>query len=250
MSKPTNKLTWVKAQLGEDSNWWASEISDPIHWDVDGLGIIDPKQFQYMMELLDPLSDYGLKTELIEDAFYSFGIENFDKKEQIIHLKRIQDSILDSDELIFALPDVLDDDKGPYADFIDHITRLRIKLLNDLIDFSSKLTIEELEEDIRETQNQDFMEGRASHYFNEIVAILEYVPAGFVLDSDDEDDAGDDCSVDDELANVIPDSDVSDEGDEPLLADDTMKWDEDEEDASMGTFEEPTSPPDEEADPA
>lgn len=250
MSKPTNKLTWVKARLGEDSNWWASEISDPIHWDVDGLGIIDPKQFQYMMELLDPLSEYGLKTEMIEDAFYSFGIENFDKKEQIIHLKRIQDSILDSDELIFALPDVLDDDKGPYADFIDHITRLRIKLLNDLIDFSSKLTIEELEEDIRETQNQDFMEGRASHYFNEIVAILEYVPAGFVLDSDDEDDADDDGSVDDELANVIPDSDVSDEGDEPLLADDTMKWDEDEEDASMGAFEEPTSPPDEEADPA
>ena len=159
MSKPTNKLTWVKARLGEDSNWWASEISDPIHWDVDGLGIVDPKQFQYMMELMDPLSDYGLKTELIEDAFYSFGIENFDKKEQIIHLKRIQDSILDSDELIFALPDVLDDDKGPYADFIDHITRLRIKLLNDLIDFSSKLTIEELEEDIRETQNQDFMRG-------------------------------------------------------------------------------------------
>lgn len=249
MSKPTNKLTWVKARLGEDSNWWASEISDPIHWDVDGLGIIDPKQFQHMMELLDPLSDYGLKTELIEDAFYSFGIENFDKKEQIIHLKRIQDSILDSDELIFALPDVLDDDKGPYADFIDHITRLRIKLLNDLIDFSSKLTIEELEEDIRETQNQDFMEGRASHYFNEIVAILEYVPAGFVLDSDDENDAGDDGSVDDELANVIPDSDVSEDGDETLLADDTMKWDEDEEDASTGAFEETTSPPDEEADP-
>ena len=81
MSKPTNKLTWVKARLGEDSNWWASEISDPIHWDVDGLGIVDPKQFQYMMELLDPLSDYGLKTELIEDAFYSFGIKNFSMQE-------------------------------------------------------------------------------------------------------------------------------------------------------------------------
>ena len=244
MSKPTNKLTWVKARLGEDSNWWASEISDPIHWDVDGLGIVDPKQFQYMMELLDPLSDYGLKTELIEDAFYSFGIENFDKKEQIIHLKRIQDSILDSDELIFALPDVLDDDKGPYADFIDHITRLRIKLLNDLIDFSAKLTIEELEEDIREAQNQDFMEGRASHYFNEIVAILEYVPAGFVLDSDE--DAEIESSDEDELADVIPDSDVSDEGDETLLADETMKWDEDEEDTSTAVFEETTSPPDDE----
>ena len=174
--------------------------------------------------------------------------KTFDKEEQIIHLKRIQDSILDSDELIFALPDVLDDDKGPYADFIDHITRLRIKLLNDLIDFSSKLTIEELEEDIRETQNQDFMEGRASHYFNEIVAILEYVPAGFVLDSDE--DADEESSDEDDLADVIPDNDVSGEGDETLLADETMKWDEDEEDTSMGDYEETTSPPDGKADPA
>jgi hypothetical protein len=127
---------------------------------------------------------------------------------------------------------------------------LRIKLLNDLIDFSSKLTIEELEEDIREAQNQDFMEGRASHYFNEIVAILEYVPAGFVLDADDEDDANEESSVDDELADVIPDADVSEEGDETLLADETMKWDEDEEDDSTGSYEETTSPPEDETNPA
>ena len=87
MSKPTTKLTWCKARLGEDMNWWIHEISDPVHWDVDGLGIIDPRQFQYLIDLLEPLSDYGLQNELVDNAFYSFGIDNVEKDKAIL-LKR------------------------------------------------------------------------------------------------------------------------------------------------------------------
>lgn len=238
MPNPTTKLTWCKARFGDDMNWWIDEISDPVHWDVDGLGIIDPRQFQHIVELMEPLQDYGLQNELVDDAFYSFGIDKVEKDKTVV-LKRVEDSILESEEQLFALPDVLDDDKGPYADFLDHITRLRIKMLNDLIDFSQSLTIEELEEDIREKQNVDFMEGRASHFFTELTAILEYVPEGFALDEDEEEESK---SADEKLEKDL-DEIQTDEPDEKIEEDETMKWDEEEEEEEE--FEEPTSPPDE-----
>ena len=54
MPNTSLKLTWCKARIGEDMNWWVKETSDPIHWEIDGLGIIDPRQFQYLLDLLEP----------------------------------------------------------------------------------------------------------------------------------------------------------------------------------------------------
>jgi AAA ATPase containing von Willebrand factor type A (vWA) domain len=224
-------------------NWWVSEISDPIHWDVDGLGIIDPRQFQYVLELIEPLSDYGLQTDIVEDAFYTFGIDNIEADKSVL-LKRVKDSILESEEQLFALPDVMDEEKGPYADLLDHITRLRVKMLNDLIDFSQNLTVEELEEDIREQQNSDFIEGRATHFFTELTSILEYVPDGFELDSDDENSGP--KSEDEELEKDLADVGADDDVDENIEADETMKWDEEEEEEE--DYEETTAPPDEDED--
>jgi hypothetical protein len=221
-------------------NWWVQEISDPIHWDIDGLGIIDPRQFQYILDLLEPLGDYGLQNELVEEAFYPFTTDEVEKDKSVV-LKRIQDSILENEEQLFALPNVMDEEKGPYADLIDHITKLRVKLLNDLIDFSQSFTIEELEEEIREAQNSDFMEGRASHFFSEMTAILEYVPEGFELD--DEESSGP-KSEDEELEEEL--SDVEADTSETIEADDTMKWEEEEEEEEV-QYEEQTTPPDEDA---
>lgn len=240
MANTTSKLTWCKARIGDDMNWWVQEISDPIHWDIDGLGIIDPRQFQYILDLLEPLGDYGLQNELVEEAFYPFTIDEVEKDKSVV-LKRIQDSILENEEQLFALPNVMDEEKGPYADLIDHITKLRVKLLNDLIDFSQSFTIEELEEEIRETQNSDFMEGRASHFFSEMTAILEYVPEGFELD--DEESSGP-KSEDEELEEEL--SDVEADTSETIEADDTMKWEEEEEEEEV-QYEEQTTPPDEDA---
>ena len=238
MSKPTNKLTWCKARLGEDMNWWIHEISDSVHWDADGLGIIDPRQFQYIIDLLEPLSDYGLQNELVDDAFYSFGIDKVEKDKTVL-LKRVQDSILESEDPLFALPDVLDEEKGPYADLLDHITKLRVKMLNDLIDFSQNLTVEELEEEIREAQNADFLEGRVSHFFSELTAILEYIPEGFELDDYDESKPK---SEDEELEKDLADVDAV--TDEKIEEDETMKWEEEEEEEADEDYEETTAPPD------
>lgn len=233
MPNTSAKLTWCKACIGEDMNWWVKEVSDPVHWEIDGLGIIDPRQFQYLLDLLEPLNEYGLQTNIVEEAFYPFGIEKVDK-DKVVLLKRVSDSILQSEDSLFALPNVMDEEKGPFADFLDHITRLRVKMLNDSIDFAQKLTIEELEEEIRESQNDAFLEGRVTHFFTEVTTILEYVPEGFELDGDEIKLAK---TEDEELEKDLADVDESTDSDEKLEKDETMKWDEDEdEDEEEGNF--------------
>jgi hypothetical protein len=202
-------------------NWWATEVSNPIHWDVDGLGVIDPRQISYILEQCDSLREYGFDADVIDDAFCSMKIESEGKKEQV-RLAFTKDSLLEDDNSHFALPDIIDEEKGPYADFLDHITRFRVKMLNDLIEFDQNLTVDELEDEIRERQNQDFMEGKAVHPFQEIVSILEYVPQGYELDDDEPTQKADGDDIDE-----IPDF-VEDES-EKLEEDETMRWDEDEE---------------------
>lgn len=220
MSQANPKLNWCIARLGSDLNWWVEEISDDIHWDVDGLGIIDPRQIAYIMDLLEPLQEYNLDPQLFENAFFGFAIDK-EVKEGFVRLVRTKGSLLEADEPLFALPDVIDEEKGPYADFINHVTRLRVKLLNDLIDFAQNLTIEELEEEIREQQNSDLLEGRATHFFQEITSILEYVPEGYELEGEEDvKTSSEEDAVEEEF------SDIDSEEDEKIEEDDTMKWDE------------------------
>ncbi len=219
MSQANPKLNWCIVRLGADVNWWVREISDDIHWDVDGLGIIDPRQIAHIIDLLEPLQEYHLDPQIFENAFFGFEIDR-EIEEGVVRLVRTKGSFLGTDEPVFALPDVIDDEKGPYADFIDHITRLRVRMLNDLIDFSRNLTVDELEEEIREQQNSDLLEGRATHFFHEITSILEYVPEGYELEADDEIAA---ASEEDAVEEDFSDIDSSDES---IEEDDTMRWDE------------------------
>src|SRR5690606_38521566 len=83
-----------------------------------------------------------------------------------VRLAKTKQPLLESEEKLFALPDVIDEENGPYADLLDHITRLRVKLLNDLLDFEEKLTVDEVEDQLREAQNSDFIDGKAAHLFH------------------------------------------------------------------------------------
>ncbi|MEM0965942.1 MAG: hypothetical protein AAGJ81_07335 [Verrucomicrobiota bacterium] len=224
MSQANPKLNWCIARLGKDLNWWVQEISDDIHWDVDGLGIIDPRQIAHVIDLLEPLQEYNLDPQLFENAFFGFSIDK-EVKEGQVRLIRMRTSLLEADEPVFALPDVIDEEKGPYADFIDHITRLRVRMLNDLIEFSQNLTVEELEEEIREQQNSDLLEGRATHSFQELTSILEYVPEGYELEADEETKSS---SEEEAVKDGFDELESSEE--ESIEEDDTMRWDEEEED--------------------
>lgn len=217
MAKGTLQLEWCVVRLGEDHNWWVTEVSDPVHWDVDGLSIIDPRQVDHIIELIDPLREYGFDSDLFERAFIPFRIAK-DLGKGRVRLARTKQPLLESEEKLFALPDIIDEENGPYADFLDHITRLRVKQLNDLLDFEEKLTIDEVEDQLREAQNNDYIEGKAVHLFTEITAILDFMPAGH---GDDDEEAEKDPEEDD-----LPD--VEEEEDEKMKNDASLKWDEDE----------------------
>ena len=221
-------------------NWWVIEVSESIPWDLDSLGIIDPRQWSFLVDLLDPLREYGLDVDIVEEAFIPYSIDK-DLGDQKIRLVKSAESVLESDEILFILPDVMDDDEtGPYADFLDHITTLRVKLLNDLIDFEKKMSISQLEEDLRYELSNQFFEGKNLHYFSEITSILDYTPAGYSLEDDDDDGDEKSNDEDEEIVEDIPDLD---ETDEVIPEDDTMKWDEEDEEED-DDLEEVSGPPD------
>ena len=222
MAKGTPQLEWCIVRLGEDHNWWVDEVSDPVHWDVDGLSIIDPRQVDHIIELIEPLREYGFEPDVFERAFISFRIAK-DLGKGRVRLARTKEPLLESDEKLFALPDVIDEENGPYADFLDHLTRLRVKLLNDLFDFEEKLTIDEVEDQIREQENSDFIEGKAVHLFNEILAILDFMPAGYGDDEEETERKRPAAEEDDDLPEI------EEEEDERMKNDTSLKWDEDEE---------------------
>ena len=221
MAKAISILDWCVVRLGDDNNWWVVETSDPVRWDVDGLSIIDPRQVQHLIELVEPLRDYGFDQDAFESAFIPFRIDK-DLGNGKVRLKRMKESLFESDEKLFALADILDEENGPYADLLDHLTRGRVKMLNDLFNFESKLSVDEVEDEIREDQNSNFIQGQAVHTFDELTAILDYMPAGY--DTDEEAPAK---GIEDEEDDDLPELDEEEE--EKLKNDESLKWDEEEE---------------------
>ena len=221
MAKATSTLSWCNVRLGDDHNWWVNETSDPVRWDVDGLSIIDPRQVTHLIELVEPLRDYGFDQEMFDAGFIPYRNQK-DPGSGKVPLKRVKESIVESDDKLFALADTLDEENGPYADLLDHLTRCRVKMLNDLFKFESKLSVDEVEDEIREEQNTQFIEGKAVHTFEELTAILDFMPAGY--DADDEAPAKD---AEDEADDAdLPEIDADEE--EKLKNDESLKWDDDE----------------------
>ena len=221
MAKATSTLDWCIVRLGDDHNWWVAETSDPVRWDVDGLSIVDPRQLAHLIELVDPVRDYGFDQDVFESAFIRFRIDK-DLGEGKVRLKRVKDSLFDSEDKLFVLADVLDEENGPYADLLDHLTRCRVKLLNDLFAFEAKLSVDEVEDELREEQNSHFIQGKAVHTFEELTSILDYMPAGY--DTDDEAPAK---GAEDESDVDLPELEEAEE--EKLKNDESLKWDDEEE---------------------
>ena len=188
---------------------------------MDGLSIVDPRQLAHLIELVDPVRDYGFDQDVFESAFIRFRIDK-DLGEGKVRLKRVKDSLFDSEDKLFVLADVLDEENGPYSDLLDHLTRCRVKLLNDLFAFEAKLSVDEVEDELREEQNSHFIQGKAVHTFEELTSILDYMPAGY--DTDDEAPAK---GAEDESDVDLPELEEAEE--EKLKNDESLKWDEEEE---------------------
>lgn len=108
-------------------------------------------------------------------------------------------------------------------------------MLNDLFDFEQPLSVDEVEDELREARNVDFMEGKAVHVFTEITAILDYMPAGW--ESEEEEEGVRPAAKEDQLDDAdLPALDEAEE--ERLKNDQSLKWDEDEEEPDGDETEE------------
>jgi len=227
MKKTGPSLDWCVVRLGNDENWWVESISDKENWDVEDLGIIDPKQFLHINELIDSMTEFGLDSQLVDEAFFTFEIAE-EVKGGMIKLVRVRDSLLKAEDMLFALPDVLDEEKGPYADFLNHISSVRVSMLNELIEFTEPYTQEEMEEVLAEKENNDFLEAKRSHFSEELLSILEFVPEGFAIDSDLEEDSENSSKKEEDYSDLETGLvEVSDK-EEKLLPDEDLKWEEEE----------------------
>ena len=110
MAKSAPQLEWCIVRLGDDHNWWVEEVSDAVRWDVDGLSIIDPRQVQHIIELVEPLRDYAFEQDLMERAFFPFRIEK-DLGGGRVRLARVKDSLFESEDKLFAPYQVFEFDK-------------------------------------------------------------------------------------------------------------------------------------------
>jgi hypothetical protein len=182
---------------------------------------------------MDPLREYGLSNEVLEAAFVPFQAQDIEK-DQTVRLVRVAEHILDCEEQLFALPNVKDGDKGAYADFLEHVMRLRVKLINDTIKLEQKLTVEDVDEQLSELRNQALIEGRDIHPFEEITDILEFVPLGHEVPGDDDDD--DKPARAQTAAEDIADLPDVEEVDKDMEK--SLRWDDEDEPAEEGASEE------------
>ncbi|MDR3316715.1 MAG: hypothetical protein LBS68_01385 [Puniceicoccales bacterium] len=196
------RVKWCVVVLDANFNWWVEESNwIPEYVDEDDISILDPRQIEYVFDLLEPLREFGLQCSVVERAFLLFTIDR-DLGDGRIRLLEVQEKIGESEEKLFALPNIFNEAYGGYAEFLDHISFLRIKYLNSVHRFTQQLTVAELEEEVRESAGVAAGEG-SMHLFQEVAGILEYCPAGF-SDEDPGDEGGDD-GKEHAMANGDPD---------------------------------------------
>jgi hypothetical protein len=178
------RMEWCIVRLKEDYNWWVEEGDLlPDMQEEEQLSILDPRQVEYVFDLLEPLRECGLRNEIVERAFLGFAIDK-DLGEGRVRLVSCGDAVGATEEKLFALPATLGESYGGYAEFLDHISALRIKFLNGRHQFSQQLTVSELEESVRDILENSQVEGLPAHLFQEISEILGSCPAGFREDGE------------------------------------------------------------------
>ncbi|MDR1595381.1 MAG: hypothetical protein LBR91_00445 [Puniceicoccales bacterium] len=190
-----NRNSWCVVCIGDDYNWWVHEAGDDVNLDAGSSGIIDPKQVEHMVDLLDQLRPYGLDNEIVSSAFITYAIERETAKE-MLRLRETRDDVFSPRERVFCLPNIVGEQEGPFVEFMDHIMAMRVKLLNASIDFKQPLNAEEIEDIFHAEQQERYISGVKMHVFDEIVSVLDYVPLGYSLDDDVDDGQPPEDSVD------------------------------------------------------
>ncbi len=187
------KFAWCIAHLGSDGNWWIKEVSEDRNWDFEIPSLLSPEQVKQVLgQSKAELETYGISTDDWNKAFYRFRIDKrlndgCVRLVRTVERLKIEESQKASEEskaeLLFALPNEVEEDCHPYVDFLDKLIKARVALLNEHINFVRKLSADEVKEMLDDAHRSLYFEGASLHVFREISDILNYVPSGFEIRS-------------------------------------------------------------------
>lgn len=185
------KFAWCIAHLGSDGNWWIKEVSEDRNWDFDVPSLLSPEQVKQILgRSKAELEPYGISTDDWNAAFYRFRADKclndgcirlVRTVERFASEKTPKGSEKNEEDLLFALPNEVEEDRYPYVDFLDKLIKARTALLNEHINFVRKLSADEVKEMLDEMHRSLYFEGASLHVFREISDILNYIPSGFEL---------------------------------------------------------------------
>jgi hypothetical protein len=85
-----------------------------------------------------------------------------------------------------------------------------------------------MEEVLAEKQNNDFLGGQRSHFSDELFSILDFVPEGFAIDADLEEDPETAKENKEDYSDLDTGLEEVPEKEEKLLPDEDLKWEEEE----------------------
>ncbi len=169
-------LKWIVARLGQDMNWWVDETSEEVYWGGGALSLLDPKQVSFLREELQKYLAYGFKMEALDRAFHPFEAAS-DLSDGRLRLVPSSHGMTDKDVPLFALPDLIDDEEGAYADLLDQLAAMRIRMINATHHYFQQVTEDDMDEDVQARNSGRYFEGRALHVFHELEDILTWSPA-------------------------------------------------------------------------
>jgi hypothetical protein len=186
-------LKWLVVRLGDDTNWWVDETSDNVYWGTDSLSLLDPNQVAYLHKTVGELEDYGFDPGALDSAFQIFEVAS-ELTDGRMRLRPSEHSIGDEGVQLFALPDLLDEEKGAYPDLLDQLISLRVKYLNATHDYFQPVTEDDLEEELQSRNADRYFASTCIHVFNELEDILTWKPAEW----DEKEESKDEQPADDE----------------------------------------------------
>jgi hypothetical protein len=115
---------------------------------------------------------------------------------EMVRPRETKDNILAPRGRIFCRPNSSGEHEGMFVEFIDHIMALRIKLSNASFDCKQPLNLAEIEDILHIEQEERYIPGIKTRAFDEIISILDYVPADYSLDATIEDEQNNEEDID------------------------------------------------------
>ena len=173
--KPTPPK-WIVVRLGGDMNWWLDEASTDVYWGEGARGLLDPRQVEYLVEMLEEYHSYGFQRQLLDDAFQLFQLES-ELDDDRLRLAPAEQDEFDAGGQLFALPLINDEETGVYYDFLDALSAARIRKLNATHSYVRDCTELEMQEELAALDRDCYVASENIHCFEAINEILQWSPA-------------------------------------------------------------------------